>query len=196
MSANDPRLHFGLGSSEHVEQVEVRWPSGRIDRWLSLPAGTGYLLARRRPDASSPDRIRSARRPLKEARSGMRWPSESRSLHLVDGFERLSLRLVEDAHRHAGGGQDGHGEPSEETSVPRRGDRAGRPIERKGNGADHIEDDDSSDGAQETAESGSRESASIAKTQGERCSPTAPTAAEITAWSMMPRIRSFVSGLR
>jgi thioredoxin-like negative regulator of GroEL len=44
LSANDPRLHFGLGESDRVEEVEVRWPSGRIDRWQSLFAGTGYSL--------------------------------------------------------------------------------------------------------------------------------------------------------
>ena len=49
LSANDPRLHFGLGPSDRVEQVEVRWPSGRTDRWLSLPAGTGYALIEGNP---------------------------------------------------------------------------------------------------------------------------------------------------
>ena len=44
MSALDPRLHFGLGSDDHVEKVEVRWPSGKTDRWSSLRAGTGYSL--------------------------------------------------------------------------------------------------------------------------------------------------------
>jgi hypothetical protein len=44
LSANDPRLHFGLNESDRVEEVEVRWPSGRIDRWQSLLAGTGYSL--------------------------------------------------------------------------------------------------------------------------------------------------------
>ncbi len=44
LSANDPRLHFGLGASDRVAEVEVRWPSGRIDRWQGLPAGTGYSL--------------------------------------------------------------------------------------------------------------------------------------------------------
>ncbi len=28
-SASDPRVHFGLGSSDHVSEVEIRWPSGR-----------------------------------------------------------------------------------------------------------------------------------------------------------------------
>jgi enediyne biosynthesis protein E4 len=43
-SASDPRLHFGLGDAARVDSVEVRWPSGRIDRHEGLPAGTGYLL--------------------------------------------------------------------------------------------------------------------------------------------------------
>jgi hypothetical protein len=44
MSALDPCLHFGLGPNDHVDKVEVRWPSGKTDRWSSLPAGTGYSL--------------------------------------------------------------------------------------------------------------------------------------------------------
>jgi hypothetical protein len=30
-SASDPRLHFGLGSAQVVDDVEIRWPSGRVD---------------------------------------------------------------------------------------------------------------------------------------------------------------------
>jgi hypothetical protein len=44
MSANDPRLHFGFGPSDRVQEIEVRWPSGKTDRWPSLLAGTGYSL--------------------------------------------------------------------------------------------------------------------------------------------------------
>jgi hypothetical protein len=43
-SAGDPRLHFGLGSSTSVDRVEVRWPSGRTDRYPGLKADVGYLL--------------------------------------------------------------------------------------------------------------------------------------------------------
>ena len=44
LSAGDPRLHFGLGDARRIESLEVHWPSGRVDRFLDLPADTGYLL--------------------------------------------------------------------------------------------------------------------------------------------------------
>ena len=43
-SASDPRVHFGLGSSERVELVEVRWPSGVVDRHRDLQADRGYVI--------------------------------------------------------------------------------------------------------------------------------------------------------
>jgi len=30
LSQNDPRLHFGLGKNEVVEQIEIKWPSGQV----------------------------------------------------------------------------------------------------------------------------------------------------------------------
>jgi len=30
-SSNDPRVHFGLGSSEKIDGVEIRWPSGAVE---------------------------------------------------------------------------------------------------------------------------------------------------------------------
>jgi len=37
-SSNDQRVHFGLGESTLVEQMEIRWPDGIVQR-ASLPAG-------------------------------------------------------------------------------------------------------------------------------------------------------------
>jgi hypothetical protein len=44
LSACDGRLHFGLGTSTAIQSVEVRWPSGTIDRWTELTADAGYRL--------------------------------------------------------------------------------------------------------------------------------------------------------
>jgi tetratricopeptide (TPR) repeat protein len=44
LAAGDPALHFGLGQASKVEAVEVRWPSGHVDRWTNLGADTGYHL--------------------------------------------------------------------------------------------------------------------------------------------------------
>ncbi len=42
-SASDPRVHFGLDGNT-VEQVEVHWPSGQIDRFGALKIDRGYRL--------------------------------------------------------------------------------------------------------------------------------------------------------
>jgi hypothetical protein len=38
LSASDPRLHFGLGSSTSVDLVEVRWPGGKQTAVRDVPA--------------------------------------------------------------------------------------------------------------------------------------------------------------
>ncbi|MHB1561708.1 MAG: CRTAC1 family protein, partial [Isosphaeraceae bacterium] len=43
-SAGDPRLHFGLGVCDRVDQVEVRWPSGQVDRQIGLRPDRFYRL--------------------------------------------------------------------------------------------------------------------------------------------------------
>ena len=50
-SATDPRLHVGLGGAGRVEEVEVRWPSGRVDRHAGLDVDAGYLLREGGPKA-------------------------------------------------------------------------------------------------------------------------------------------------
>ncbi len=44
LSSNDPRLLFGLGSSEVADEIEIRWPSGERSRLRAVPAGERYLL--------------------------------------------------------------------------------------------------------------------------------------------------------
>ncbi|MGP0063923.1 MAG: FG-GAP-like repeat-containing protein [Isosphaeraceae bacterium] len=52
LSANDGRLHFGLGTATRIETIEVRWPSGHVDRYDGLEADTGYYLREGQPQAA------------------------------------------------------------------------------------------------------------------------------------------------
>lgn len=37
LSQNDPRLHFGLGKSQKIEMIEIKWPSGKIQILENIP---------------------------------------------------------------------------------------------------------------------------------------------------------------
>jgi tetratricopeptide (TPR) repeat protein len=58
-SACDGRLHFGLGAALRAESVEVRWPSGRIDRFPNLAADAAYRL---REGQAKPEPLRGFER--------------------------------------------------------------------------------------------------------------------------------------
>jgi hypothetical protein len=36
LSASDPRAHFGLGSADRVERVEIRWPDGEVQELIGV----------------------------------------------------------------------------------------------------------------------------------------------------------------
>ncbi len=38
VSSHDPRVHFGLGAATRVDELTVRWPSGRAESMTNLPA--------------------------------------------------------------------------------------------------------------------------------------------------------------
>ena len=42
LSQNDLRLHFGLGSTDRIDKVEIRWPSGQKDTLTNLLADQVY----------------------------------------------------------------------------------------------------------------------------------------------------------
>ncbi len=68
LSASDPRLHIGLGSSVAPVAVEVHWPSGRIDRHPALKADAIHQLiegaAKPGPPISSNPKTRNTLRNL------------------------------------------------------------------------------------------------------------------------------------
>jgi ASPIC and UnbV len=43
-SACDPRIHIGLGDADRADEIEVTWPSGRVDHFGQLAADNGYRL--------------------------------------------------------------------------------------------------------------------------------------------------------
>jgi enediyne biosynthesis protein E4 len=44
ISNNDMRVHFGLGAAARIDWVEVRWPSGLVERFENLPVDTIHTL--------------------------------------------------------------------------------------------------------------------------------------------------------
>jgi hypothetical protein len=44
LSQNDPRLHFGLGTEEKMDQVEIRWPNGNKEMLKDVPADFIYTV--------------------------------------------------------------------------------------------------------------------------------------------------------
>lgn len=44
LSASDPRLHFGLETADRIESLEIRWPSGHVDRHIGLAADNAYAI--------------------------------------------------------------------------------------------------------------------------------------------------------
>ena len=52
LSAGDKRVHFGLGSDEIVEKIELTWPSGIVQTQENIKAG--QLITMKEPSASQP----------------------------------------------------------------------------------------------------------------------------------------------
>ncbi len=44
MSSNQKQLHFGLGSAERIDRIEIRWPSGAIEVHHNILAGSDRLF--------------------------------------------------------------------------------------------------------------------------------------------------------
>ncbi|MEO8662666.1 MAG: CRTAC1 family protein [Bryobacteraceae bacterium] len=38
LSAQDPRLNFGLGETDHADSIEIRWPDGQVEKFTNVPA--------------------------------------------------------------------------------------------------------------------------------------------------------------
>ena len=57
-SANDPRLHFGLGEANFAD-LEIYWPNGLAEKFLNVIAD--QLIVAEKPQDSFPTRLDEAR---------------------------------------------------------------------------------------------------------------------------------------
>ena len=44
LSENDPRLHFGLGAEARMDEIEIKWPSGKVEVLHDVPADFIYTI--------------------------------------------------------------------------------------------------------------------------------------------------------
>ena len=51
LSANDPRVHFGLGAAAAIDGVIVLWPTGKAELWKGIKPGA---LVKLREGAGNP----------------------------------------------------------------------------------------------------------------------------------------------
>jgi len=43
-SQNDPRVHFGLGEVKQIDELEIRWPSGKVEKHSKIAANQIVLI--------------------------------------------------------------------------------------------------------------------------------------------------------
>ena len=44
LSSSEPIMHFGLGNSTSVAELEIRWPSGQVQKFTNLAANQRYVI--------------------------------------------------------------------------------------------------------------------------------------------------------
>lgn len=49
LSSCSPEVGLGLGQATHIDQLEITWPSGQVDHYEHVPAGTHWLLRELQP---------------------------------------------------------------------------------------------------------------------------------------------------
>ena len=74
VSQSDPRLLFGLGQDESAEWLEVRWPSGSVQRFGPVAAGTSVRVHEGRREL---EYVRERRFSLPDPPEGDAWVREA-----------------------------------------------------------------------------------------------------------------------
>ncbi|MEI6106116.1 MAG: FG-GAP-like repeat-containing protein [Opitutae bacterium] len=59
LSSSAPMMHFGLGADTRVAALEIRWPSGQVQKFENLAANARYVITEPAGPAQRPPAIRS-----------------------------------------------------------------------------------------------------------------------------------------
>jgi enediyne biosynthesis protein E4 len=43
-SQNDPRVYFGLGDVRQIDELEIRWPSGKVEKLSKITLSQALLV--------------------------------------------------------------------------------------------------------------------------------------------------------
>lgn len=103
LSSGEPKMHFGLGEHDMIDRVDVRWPSGRIQTLVGVPAN--QRLALNEKDAERVDAMTlpwgGGQWSEQANRWGLAWPAEASAAReqndqplLPFRFDRVSPRVV------------------------------------------------------------------------------------------------------
>ena len=44
LSSNEPSIHIGLGAAEEIDNLQIRWPDGKLQEFRGLSVNTGYRI--------------------------------------------------------------------------------------------------------------------------------------------------------
>ncbi len=59
LSSSEPVMHFGLGASTSVAELEIRWPSGAVQKFAGLAADARYIVTEPAAPAKRPGALES-----------------------------------------------------------------------------------------------------------------------------------------
>jgi hypothetical protein len=62
LSQNDTRVHFGLGTANKIDNLEILWPSGKVEKLSNLAADKFYFLLEGQGSVPA-EKIRPAKTP-------------------------------------------------------------------------------------------------------------------------------------
>ena len=68
ISSSDMRVHFGMGASTKLEWIQIRWPSGLVERYANLPVDTIHILKEGSGVAQAPDATGDRSAPTEDRR--------------------------------------------------------------------------------------------------------------------------------